>query len=101
MNILKKRRRNKTMATFVSGPTLVYLAVGSMHILQQLLRNEALKSERGVPETDYIFQALVMACISEVLCQHNLSGVAWMLAAPAIVVSIGIVFYSVMIHCSL
>ena len=84
----------------IAVPTIVYLAVGSMHVAQQMVRNKALRIVES-PETDFIVQALVMACIMELLCQHNLQVVAWTLTAPALLVSLLLVFYFVMYQCSL
>jgi len=83
----------------ISVPAIIYLTVGCMHVVQQMLRNRALRTV-AAPQTDYIVQALVMACIVELLNQNGMNAVAWTLTAPAIVVSIIIVFYFVMFQCT-
>ena len=79
---------------------MIYLAVCTMHIMQQMLRNRALRIVCA-PEADFVVQALVMAVIVQLLHSHNMEVVAWALATPAIVVSALLIFWFVMMTCSI
>ena len=79
----------------LSTPCAVYLTVGGLHVLQQLFNNKALYTSVA-PQTDFIVQALVMACIVELLAQNQLSVVSWTLTVPPVIISIIILFYFVL-----
>lgn len=84
---------------FISAPAAIYLLVSLIHVIQQLTRNKQLRT-KAAPQTDFIVQALVMASLVEIFHQNNLGFVSWILTAPAILVSVVIVFYMVMTYCT-
>jgi len=85
--------------SFISGPASIYLLVSLIHVWQQLTRNQQLKT-KAAPQTDFIVQGLVMAALVEIFYQNNLGMLSWILTAPAILVSVVIVFYMVMNYCT-
>jgi hypothetical protein len=84
----------------ISTPCVVYLTVGAMHVMQQLYSNKALYTS-APPQTDFLVQALVMACIVELLSQNHMTFISWTLTAPAFLISLMILFYFVLYKCSM
>jgi hypothetical protein len=68
--------------------------------MQQVFSSNTLHASVA-PQTDFIVQALVMACIVELLFQNHMSAVSWTLTVPPVIISIIILFYFVLHNCSL
>jgi hypothetical protein len=83
-----------------TAPATVYVLIGTLHLVQQVMRSRALSAWQ-VPQTDFLVQALVMTGVVELLHQNHMAALAWLLTAPALVVTGIVVFYYVLAQCSM
>lgn len=78
----------------LSIPTGIFCTLALLHIM----RNCSQKTDvRVAPDLwDPVVQNVMMACITELLYQNHLSLISWILVAPAMLVFVCVLFYSLL-----